>query len=78
MRKINQDLECIVFRTNLEDKNAVDSISEALEAIDGITEWSVDLEDWEKVLRVVGTGICAEHILNALRAECVDIQEIPV
>lgn len=78
MAATDQKSDCLVFRTDLQDEKAVARISEILDSLEGITEWCVDLEDWEKVLRVVGKGICSEYILETLRAEDVKIQEMEV
>lgn len=74
----NQEMECLVFRTNISDKREVEYISESLETISGITEWSVDLEDWERVLRVEGTGIESRQIISILRSLDVEVQEMPI
>lgn len=78
MKSITEEMDCLVFRTNLSDKTEVECISESLDSISGITEWSVDLEDWERVLRVVGTSIEPRHIIALLRSLDVEIQEMPV
>ncbi len=78
MTSLNQEITCLVFRTNLQNQAAVAHISEAMENIPGMEDWSVDLDNWEKVLRVVGTGISAETILNVLRAHHVKIEKMPV
>lgn len=81
LKKINtthKEVECLVFRTNLQTKTDVERISEAMNDLPGILDWSVDLEDWEKVLRVEGTGIRAGQIKALLRSLHVDISEMPV
>ncbi len=78
MNHNTEEMECLVFRTNIRDKKEVKLISKSIENIPGIAEWSVDLEDWEKVLRVVGTGIEAGQIISKLRSLNVEIQEMPV
>lgn len=78
MNSIIQEMTCLVFRTNISDKREVEYISKSLETISGITEWSVDLEDWERVLRVEGTGIEPQQIISVLRSLNVKIQEMPV
>lgn len=73
-----QEMECFVFRTNIRNKREVEFISTLLNGISGIAEWSVDLEDWEKILRVEGTCIQPGQIMSILRSVGVEIQEMPV
>lgn len=78
MADINSETECFVFRTDLQSKKDVKQISETINGIPGIVEWSVDLEDWEKVLRIVGIGLQKDVIQETLRKQEVDIEELPV
>lgn len=78
MNHNTEEMECLVFRTNIRDKNEVKLIAESIENIPDIAEWSVDLEDWEKVLRVVGTGVQAREIKSRLRSHNVMICKMPV
>lgn len=78
MNLTKTETECLVFRTNLQTKTDVKRIADVMNTHSGILEWSVDLEDWEKVLRVVGTSISSRQIISILRSLNVNIQEIPV
>lgn len=78
MKPVIIETECLVFHTNLQTKTDVEYISEAMNNLPGILDWSVDLEDWEKVLRVEGIGIRAGQIETLLRSFHVDIREMPV
>ncbi len=60
------EAECLVFRTSLQTRNDVEKISAVLDNLPGITDWHVDLEDWEKVLRIECTGLSADHIIEIL------------
>lgn len=72
------ETQCLVFRTSLQDKTDVERITDTMNSIPGIQTWSVDLEDWEKVLRVEGTGIQAREIISRLRFHNVAIREMPI
>lgn len=78
MNRNNDEITCLVFRTNLQTPEDVEEISITLNSIKGIIDWSVDLDDWEKVLRVVGTGIDSRQIISILRSLNVKILEMPV
>jgi hypothetical protein len=59
-------VKCLVFSTSLQNKNDVKKVAGSLDNTDHIIEWSVDLDDWEKVLRVVCKELTAEHIIQLL------------
>lgn len=72
------ELSCFVFRTTLQNREEVERISGILNSLPGIVDWSVDLEDWEKVLRIECTGISSDKIIKVLREEGIYIEEMPV
>lgn len=75
MDQEENELVCLVFRTNLRTPEDVVNISETLNSIHGLIDWSVDLDDWEKVLRVEGTN--ASAIRKALVNTNVMMREMP-
>ncbi len=77
MDRVEDKITCFVFRTNLQTPEDVEDISMTLNSMQGIIDWSVDLEDWENVLRVEGAGINPERIISKLRLLGVKIQEMP-
>lgn len=78
MNLVENELTCLVFRTNLQTPEDVESISEVLNGIDGIKDWNVDLEDWEKVLRIEGVDLESSEIREALFEKDVMIREMPM
>jgi hypothetical protein len=60
------EVKCLVFSTSLQNKNEVMKVADSFDNTDHILEWSVDLDDWEKVLRVVCKELTAEHIIQLL------------
>lgn len=68
---------CLVFRSSLQTREDVDQIADTLNNLSGILDWSVDLEDWEKVLRIECKDISAREIAAILRKEAVYIKELP-
>ncbi len=57
----------LIFRTSLDKRRDVKRIAEILDNYPGIKCWNVDLEDWEKVLRIECDGMCHDDISNILR-----------
>ncbi len=74
----DNQIQCLVFRTSLHNRKAVDNISGVLDNIPGILDWHVDLDDWENVLRIECENITAETIINILSENKVVIEEMPV
>lgn len=50
----------LVFRTNINSSEQCMAIEPILNALPAISEWSVDLEDREKILRVVANTQLSE------------------
>lgn len=57
----------LVFKTNIETAN-LDKVKETLNAMVGISKWSVDVEDSDKVLRIVTTYLKSYQIANAIQS----------
>lgn len=68
MKEVDSITECFVFRTSLIDKRDVEQISDVMNAHPDIEDWSVDIENWEKVLRVESSGVGANDIKLMLRS----------
>jgi len=77
-KEILPALSCLVFRTSLNDKDDVERVSGILNSLKGITDWHVDLDDWEKVLRIESEGVPAANIIDALQIAGVSIEELQV
>lgn len=74
----DNQIKCLVFRTSLHNRKAVENISGILDNIPGMLDWHVDLDDWENVLRIECENITAETIINILSKKKVVIEEMPV
>lgn len=70
------EVKCLVFSTSLQNKNEVMKVADSFDNTDHILEWSVDLDDWEKVLRVVCKDFTAEHIIQLLLEREVNAREM--
>lgn len=58
----------VIFYTNITAEHDVQRLAPALENIPGIIRWTVDLDDSDKVLRVVALSDIASDILQLLQA----------
>ncbi len=57
----------LIFRTSVSKKSDLQQINRVFRAYPQISGWNVDLEDWEKVLRIECQGISAGQIITLLR-----------
>jgi hypothetical protein len=50
-------MEILIFKTDVSSKKKATRVGRLLSSIQTIKQWNIDLEDCDKVLRVVATGI---------------------
>ena len=74
--KSTLNMAILVFSTSIRDKDDVELISETLDNLAGIHDWSVDLDDWEKVLRIEGINLNSSVIRKQLLQKGVLIREM--
>ena len=68
---------CFVFSTSVQDEKDLESVASVFKRTSNITDWSVDLENWEKVLRVEGLNINPPVLTKRLREKGVFIRRMP-
>ena len=68
--------EIMVFATSIRTRREIKQVQAILEDVSGITDWNVDLEDWEKVLRVESVGVSSSLIINLISREGFLIKEL--
>lgn len=56
----------LIFRTSIEKKREIKKIEKLFTQYPQIHVWNVDLEDWEKILRIECQGITPTDISDAL------------
>ena len=61
-------MEILVFKTNVTSKKKVSKISPLLTSVPTIKQWSFDLDDCDKVLRVVATELNTGFVESLLQA----------
>lgn len=57
----------LIFRTSISGKQDLKRIEELLSCYPQIHQWSVDMEDWEKVLRIEGEEMNAGDLCSGLK-----------
>jgi len=62
----SKESEVLIFCTAINDADDLPVVDRVLQQFNGVISWSVDLEDWEKVLRVVCLETEPEEIVIAL------------
>ncbi len=67
LNKSVESPEILVFKTSLQTPVEVRFISQMLNDIPGIREWIVDLDDWEKILRIETDSVMPNDIITVLR-----------
>ena len=59
--------DILIFRTSITTKQDVKRVETLFAQYSHIHKWSVDLEDWEKVLRIESEGISVAEVIEALQ-----------
>jgi hypothetical protein len=60
------ELNVLVFQTDLYTKREVTEVCPLLDSLSGLKKWTIDLDDCDHVLRVVGTRITGDMIITTL------------
>lgn len=62
-----KDQGILIFRTSITTREDIGRIEILFAQYPCIHKWSVDFEDWEKVLRIESIGITADRIIKQLQ-----------
>ena len=66
-------MEVLVFKTDVTSKRKVNKVSALLTSFPAIQQWNFDLEDCDKVLRIVATNLhprSVESLLHTAGFSC--------
>ena len=67
-------MELLIFKTNIQYKKNLKAVKKLFNAEPTIADWSVDIEDIDKVMRVESLGTLSEQdiimLVNKLGLEC--------
>lgn len=58
-------MSIILFVTNIQHSD-LEKLSAVLGDIPGVVKWTIDLEDCDHVLRIVGNGVCSDMLQSKL------------
>lgn len=68
----------LIFKTNINNKDDRRKVAQALDQQPFIGRWTVDLDDVDRVLRVVATAPLTDRIIslvNACAYECAELED---
>ncbi len=61
-------MQVLVFRSNIESKEKTKSLEPLLDTHKDVINWSIDHEDWDNVIRIVGSKNLTEaDVINMIR-----------
>ena len=69
-------MEVLVFKTNVTSKKKVSKVSALLTSFPAIEQWNFDLDDCDKVLRVVSRGVNPGSVESLLHNAGFNCQEL--
>jgi phage terminase large subunit-like protein len=61
------DSKILIFRTSISKKQDIRRVGTSLDECERIEKWNVDIEDWEKILRIECDNINAAEIIEMLK-----------
>jgi len=60
-------MQILIFRTSISTRTDLKRLRELLSRYPQVEKWNVDLEDWEKILRIECNGLTTSELIVALR-----------
>lgn len=72
-----EGLTVLVFKTSLNNKEETARVKPLLDSLPGISDWSVDHGDCDKVLRITGRDLDASQIIKMIRAKGFNCEVLP-
>jgi len=70
------NMDILVFVTNVADKMAVKKVKPLLTAIPAIEDWNFDLDDRDRILRIVSNDLNPRKVENLLHTAGFDCYEL--
>ncbi len=68
--------EILVFSTSIQTSEDLFKVGEVLGDLPGVLSWNVDMDDWEKILRIECNDIAAETFCRLLQKKGLSIHEL--
>jgi hypothetical protein len=66
----------LIFRTSINSTVDLHKVNELFVNVEGIMHWSVDMEDWEKILRIETRNFTVCEIIAMLRTQGISAKEL--
>ncbi|WP_436515427.1 hypothetical protein [Ekhidna sp. To15] len=76
LTRSEKEINVLILKSNIKTKRDVARVNQVFSQINSIKRWSVDLEDWERVLKVESTIFSCENIaviLERFGYECSEL-----
>lgn len=70
-------MDIFIFRTSIHTLDDRANVAQVFAGLPGISRWTVDLEDCDRVLRVVCTGVAPSRIEHGVRSLGYECEELP-
>lgn len=70
-------MNVLVYKTNVHTRHQLNYIQSVLKRFKDIKQWSIDMQDIDKVLRIViSNGVSEVEILNAVKSIGINCEEL--
>ena len=69
-------MDVLVFKTNVTTKRKAGKVSALLTSLPAIQQWNFDLEDCDKILRIVSNGLSARNVESVLQDAGIGCEEL--
>lgn len=60
-------MDILIFKTDLNNPQRINSMQSLLKNINGISRWNVDMQDCDNVLRIEATEVSPRAVENVLK-----------
>ena len=69
-------MDILVFATNVANLKAVSMVKPLLTAMPAIEDWNFDLDDCDRILRIVSNDLCPRKVESTLQTAGFDCYEL--
>jgi len=69
-------MEVLVFKTNVSQQTQISKVQALLKTISTIENWNFDLEDCDRILKIVASNLSPRHIESVLQASGINCEEL--
>ena len=71
-------MNVLVFKTSVTQQEQVSKVKALLTSIPDVTKWNFDLEDCDRILRVITDRVSPRHVENVLQTAgftCLELED---